>query len=156
MKKRAVSIIAVIIFLVCLPMYGCASADKRKYSAWKKTLTAEEFKLHSVMNDYFSESGSGNLKTWESYSFYKLSNDDILYTTISMSLDTDMHYVFRPLLITKDILQKGEELNIYISFDVGTEVKQIPATLNYKTTNGEYVSKDYVLDFTSPLWDKRE
>lgn len=149
---------AVIACIICLCMFGCVSDEEkrlRQEQEWFDALTYDDFKLRMFYNwDTFVE-----------YNFYILSSDSILTESIMIEFVSDEaqnlymsgNYIPPYMLV----IHKGERFDINARFGMEFLPKDkipqnIPFTLHYTTTDGEEVSKDYILDFTqTPFWDYR-
>ena len=154
--KKVVSVLVTCV--LCLLMAGCPSklSEEEKLQnrakEWFENLSYTEFKMYEVVM------GGGLIY----YNFYILSEDEVLRSSIELdfiSNETNDISIFESDAL---ILHKGEWWAISVVFGEEMEPKDvrpqnIPLTVRYTTTDGEEVSKDYILDFTQePFWDQRD
>lgn len=158
--KKFVSVIVACV--LCLLMAGCPSnlSNEEKFykeqAAWaEQNLNYESFSLYSV--DYNIFTGNGVAKEWTDYDFVILSSDNVSRESLAMDFHSAEEFVFRTFSSEVPTIKKGEWLYASVAYERGKEFESVSCTLHYTTTDGEEVSKDYVLDFTeTPFRDFRK
>lgn len=155
------TIAVLLVCFTCIFMTGCPTKEEKFLMAeneWKKQLNYDYFLLHDVQFSYFAPGGQGEIKQWQDFHFIILSSDNIVYDTVKMRFETEIELGFRFFSIGKDVLQRGEELHAcpYFSMDILVP-DNIPCILQYTTTEGDEINKEYLLDFTQePFVDLRQ
>lgn len=160
MKKVISSIIAVIL---CVSMIGCVSDEEKflkKQDEWFANLSYDYFQLHRVddVDGYNLDYGHGIASII--YNFYIKVPKAVDRKTIRFDYISDEAIDLITDSGDNPIMANGK---LFLSVAFGEEFlpadkvpQNIPFTLSYTTTDGEEVSKDYVLDFTqTPFWDYR-
>lgn len=153
--KKIVSVVLAV--LVCLSLTACPAklTEEEKFQKqkeeWLTQIDYEEFKLFEIYlaNDYTD------------FEFWILSSDNVIRKTISFEYESDEVFELSTMLSDVPSIYVGEYLNVTAVFETEKfHIDKVPQnlsfTLSYTTTDGEEVSKDYVLDFTqTPFWDYR-
>lgn len=151
--KKFVSVI--VACLLCICMVGCVSEEEKLQNMgkeWLGNLSYTEFKLGEI------DMGGGLVH----YNFYILSEDEVLCSSIELDFISEETDNIRAFESDALILHTGDWWAISVAFCEEMEPKDvrpqnIPLTVRYTTTDGEEVSKDYILDFTQePFWDHRD
>ncbi len=74
-----------------------------------------------------------------------------------MDFDSDEEFVFIAKSLPENVIPKHEIIYIRVAYPWGKSFESVSCTLHYTTTDGEEVSKDYILDFTqTPFRDYRD
>lgn len=148
MKKLKAICLFLILSMMCFPLMGCpAKEPEDAYLKKLELLTYDDFKLAWIATPSYKD------KRGKEYRFMILSSEDLIYETIELVLHTDEDLEFIKPTITKEILNNGEILDIFIHCYRYLEVTFVPCTLYYTNVAGEEISKEYILDFTQePFW----
>lgn len=151
--KKVLSV--VVSCLLCICMVGCISDEEKLQNMekeWFDNLSYTEFKLGEI------DMGAGLVH----YNFYILSEDEVLRSSIELDFISEETDNIRAFESDALILHTGDWWAISVAFGEEMEPKDvrpqnIPLTVRYTTTDGEEVSKEYILDFTQePFWDQRD
>lgn len=157
MKKFLSTVIACIMFLCTV---GCVSDEEkfeREWNTWiEQNLNYETFTMYHAMHGYFSMEGT-QIREWSDFDFVIFSSDDILRESLKMDFHSQDLFCFRTLSSAETIIKKDEWLYACVAYEWGKQIDSVSCTLHYTTTDGEEVSKDYILDFTqTPFRDYRD
>lgn len=158
--KKIVSVLVACV--LCLLMTGCPSkltSEEKFYievEKWREqNLNYKTFALYDVNQAYFTWNETA--KYWNDYTFIILSSDSVLRTSLNMEFQSNEEFVFRTISVEEDIIKMSEPLFACIAYEWEKSIDSVACTLHYTTTDGEEVSKDYVLDFTqTPFRDYRD
>lgn len=163
MKKFLSAVIACMMFLCAV---GCVSDEEkfeREWNTWiEQNLNYETFTMYHAMHGYFSMEGT-QIREWSDFDFVIFSSDNILRESLKMDFHSDEEFFFRSfprydtVNIDHPVIKKDDWLYACVAYEWGKQIDSVSCTLHYTTTDGEEVSKDYILDFTqTPFRDYRD
>ena len=153
--KKLLSVLLVLCF--SFSFVGCVN-EGMPVKDFKKLHSYDNFVLYSVE---ILKTEQGNAKNW---TFNIISSDEFIFDSAVLSIDETVksqiykfeisQWVYRFECLDKSINRNGDNIKVDDIFFIDIlyaqdfTLESLPITLTYTKTDGETVSKDYILDFT--------